>query len=52
MATIEELRAKITRLEALLNRVMDQQANTAIMDLIAEAKRELSQAEAKGGPDP
>lgn len=44
MATIEELRAKIKRLEALLNKVMDQQAHQAITDLIAEAEREIRHA--------
>ena len=54
MATIEELRAKIARLQRLLNTVTDQQAHKAITDLITEAEREINQveADAQGDVDP
>lgn len=54
IATIEELRAKIVRLQRLLNTVTDQQAHKAITDLITEAERDIKQveADAQGDVDP
>jgi hypothetical protein len=47
MTTFEELRAKLTRLQTLQEQVTDQQAHTAIRDLIRETEREISQANAR-----